>query len=146
MKTTSYEISKKLAEIGFKAECAYLWFEPDQAIRVGDWITPINKIEIHNKEKITYLPDNNISYPAYDLETLIEALPDFINIWDGGNLEIAKDSIGYRISYGNPVDCDYDTLETYFINKDENESLTDTAARLLILLAEKGLINFKKNG
>ena len=78
MKTTNYEISKQLAEAGLEAECAYLWFEKDQAIKIGDWIHPINKIEKINKEAISYLPKNNKSYPAYDLERILEALPNFI--------------------------------------------------------------------
>lgn len=143
MKTTSYEISKKLKEIGFKVESDYLWFEEGQAIRVGDWINPINKIERHNKEKITYLSNNHRSCFAYDLETILEALPSIIQ-------DIARPvyclEMDNNMSFGyvyRPIDDDINFKYKIDVRRDD-KSLADTAARLLILLHEKGLVKFNK--
>jgi hypothetical protein len=68
-KTTNFEISKKLAEIGFRAECSYLYFHSDN-----------NNCEANSLEKYVFgdISECDIEdkyYPAYDLETLIDALP-----------------------------------------------------------------------
>ena len=57
MKTTSYEISKKLKEAGFEAETEYYW----HAIN--------DKIELHHVARAG-LGD----VKAYDLETILDAL------------------------------------------------------------------------
>lgn len=159
MKTTNEAISKELAEIGFEAECSYLWFEEDQAIRLNDWIHPINKVERINKEAITYIPKNSTNYPAYDLETLIDALPDKITtkfehcdtgeIWEcEETLKICKSGIWYS---HNEDDIDYYrknygyySIFSLVVEYWEGESLADTAGRLLIKLYEAGIINFNK--
>lgn len=117
MKTTSYEISKKLKEIGFKAEAHH---------------------------KLRCFKDDFL-YSYYDLETILEALPAIINKnrdhgWGhfGEELSLKKHEIGYYYQ-------DYDVITCKIVvKKEESESLADTAARLLILLESKGLINFKK--
>jgi hypothetical protein len=96
MKTTNYEISKKLAEIGFRAETS----------------TSISMLETKD-------------YPSYDLETLLSALPDTI----GGCLMIHKEGMYYQESM----------IE---VQKQKNESLADTAGRLIIELCENNLIKF----
>ena len=142
--TTNYEISKKLAEIGFRAECSYLWFEEGQAVRIGEWIHSINRIERINKETISYLPDNNRSCPSYDLETLLDALPDDIKY---------KNEYYYFFLWGNTLGYYYENSEyrdNYhmgdgifeFSKLSLDESLADTAGRLIILLHEKNLIKF----
>jgi hypothetical protein len=95
-KTTNYEISKKLAEIGFKAETS----------------TSMSMLETKD-------------YPSYDLETLLDALPDTI----GGCLMIYKEGMYYQESMVE-------------VQKQKNESLADTAGRLIIELYENNLIKF----
>ena len=161
MKTTNLEISKKLKEIGFEAECSYLWFEKDQAIvSHHGWIHPINEVERINKEAISYIPENSKNYPAYDLETLLDALPKKITTkfkhFDTGEiyefeetLKIYKSGISYshneddidwyRTHYGY-----YSTFDLSVNNSEGLKSLADTAGKLLIQLFEEGIINFKK--
>ncbi len=100
--TTNFEISKKLAEIGFSRQAFWVWTSKGCCC-------PFE----------TYLD----GFRAYDLETLLDALPK--------NYLVKNDWL----------EC--------FLNRDfngtkrlENESLADTAGRLLILLHEKNLIKF----
>jgi hypothetical protein len=117
-KTTNYEISKKLEEIGFYSD----YFEPDYL-----WVE--NKGEI-SCVKSSYFSDYMEEsakklYKSYDLETLINALPDTI----GGGLMIHKEGMYCQESMTK-------------VAKLENESLADCAGKLLILLHEKNLIKF----
>lgn len=68
-----------------------------------------------------------------DLETILEALPEKIEGWVF--VGINKESI----SYTKPHWRDPDYLS---VAKQNNESLANTAARLLILLHEKGIVKF----
>ena len=107
MKTTSYEISKKLKEIGFKAEAHH---------------------------KLRCFKDDFL-YSYYDLETILEALPNqlgqsFLQITMLGNQAL----IGYEMQ----------RIELSSLVDGKNESLADTAARLLILLDKEGIVNFNK--
>lgn len=112
MKTTSYEISKKLAEAGFDGESEVWKHDPENFI-------------------------TGQKYWSYDLETILEALPGMI---EGEQyLVLDKDSVGY-FEYESII-CS--GIEAY-CKKEENETLADTAARLLMLLVEKGLLTFKK--
>jgi len=108
MKTTSFEISKKLAEIGFKAEA-------------------------HHK---LHCFKDDFLYSYYDLETILEALPEEINL-EGycQELLITKNLLAYQRATGA---WDFEQI------RNENESLADTAARLLILLHEEGIVNFNE--
>lgn len=129
MKKTSYETSKKLAEAGFKAETDFYWAKWNQG----------EPELLHEKEQTPNLIEQ---VPAYDLETILEALPkqrDFfsrgigkyeLRIWYHEN----KMFIGYQNFDG------FDKLLT--LEQEENKSLADTAARLLLLLHKKNLIKF----
>ena len=110
MKTTSYEISKKLKEAGFEAETEYYW----HAIN--------DKIELHHVARAG-LGD----VKAYDLETILDALRQTRK-----RIMIVGKSDNWGINFD------------YEFNKysQENESLADTAGRLLLLLHEKNLIKF----
>lgn len=114
MKTTNYEISKKLAEIGFNGESETWKHDPENFI-------------------------TGQKYWSYDLETLLEALPAKIETERGvfllqmSIIPLNKDN-RWLIGYSNETD----------IEQKENESLADTAARLLIQLFEAGIINFNK--
>jgi hypothetical protein len=135
MKTTSYKISKKLEEVGLSEQlgfCDYYYNE-------------YKLLNIVNQESYPDEPENTmVDCFAYDFETILEALPkqhDFFSrgvgkyellIWYHEN----KIFIGYQNFDG------FDKLLT--LEQEKNESLADIAARLLILLHNKGLINFNE--
>ena len=81
-KTTSYEISKKLAEIGFKAETDRLAWD-------------------------VYSGRGEDPFPAFDLETILEALPkpdNFLTYYDYSLAIIYQDLgrevyVGYKNEY-----------------------------------------------
>ena len=84
---------------------------------------------------------------SYDLETLIEALPSVIKIEGSGNniyFKINKN----RVWYENSCNCDsseYCPVKTYYyIDRQKNEPLADTAGKMLIKLHKAGIINFNK--
>lgn len=120
MKTTNFEISKRLAEIGFRAECSYFYFHSDN----ND--CEANSLEKYGFDKISECDIEDKYYPAYDLETLLDALPEI-------NKQLPLlcfDGIGYL----DPVNIG--------LSRNKNESLADTAGRMIILLHEKNLIKF----
>ncbi len=112
---TNSEISKKLKKIGFEAK--------------------------------TDIIGNYELYPSYDLETLIEALPSVIKMEGSGNNIYFKMNKN-RVWYENSCNCDsseYCPVNIYYrIDRQKNESLADTAGKMLIKLYEAGIINFKK--
>jgi len=122
MKTTSYEISKELAEAGFVAKADFFWVE------LGEDLFRIHLSQSH------LVPESVKRIIAYDLETILEALPNVVNDYE--ELNIKKHEICYYYFDYNSV-----IYETG-VEKQENESLADTAARLLILLHKKGMVNF----
>ena len=127
MKTTNFEISKKLKEIGFVAEFNFHYKATD----------PVN---LYDSGYEDYKERNT---PAYDLETLLDALPKKIQFkqkeycfwmqWSG-----CSDCLLLGYVYGNLRAIE---LEVWQL---ENESLADTAGRMLIKLDEAGIINFNK--
>jgi len=133
MKTTDYNTSVKLKELGFKAEHS-----------TGHIINEADE-ELIKKHGISIVSE---FYPAYDLETILDALPNYIYssvIVSDYNFEkdihnkfwlriYNKD----RISYENQNDVIY--FQEYF---KENESLATTAGRLLVKLIEEGLIKLE---
>jgi hypothetical protein len=121
IKTTNYEISKKLAEIGFRAECSYFYFHSDNNCKEKT----LYNLEEFGFDKIDDCDIEDKYYPAYDLETLLSALPDTI----GGCLMIHKEGMYYQESM----------IE---VQKQKNESLADTAGRMIIELHENNLIKF----
>jgi hypothetical protein len=143
IKTTNLEISKKLKEIGFKNRFSFCWSSHNNFEEPIDIYSPIP--DGTNEEEFV---------PAYDLETLLEAMPTCIkpkkklyHLWLGGK------GIGYypevnsdRYCGGNIVYDMDDSILISFNNDykkwDESldESLADTAGRLIIQLHEKGLI------
>jgi hypothetical protein len=123
MKTTSYLLSKQLAEAGFKAPYSFVNF--------AEGGTAFVKINPHFCGGI----------PAYDLETILEALPETINKNFESELQLTKKEIGYYATEGHYEAGFAILLE---VEKQQYESLADTAARLLLKLIEKGLLTFKK--
>jgi hypothetical protein len=135
-KTTNYEISKKLAEIGFNKETNFYFTE----------IAP-------DKFEAQYYTNNKeyLLLKSYDLETLLDALPSKIKGIEGEcwfNIHFRMNKHG--LWYENLCNCDSDQscpVESYcHIEIKENESLADIAGKmlilLLILLHEKNLIKF----
>ena len=128
-KTTNYEISKKLSEIGFKAETGFYWYEYDKG------------------EEMRYIADADGAgkYKAYDLETLLDALPKKMTNKYGKEftLEISF-GVSNWIYYIDKHD--YIFLSENYIHgqmeSEKNESLADTVGRFIILLHEKNLIKF----
>jgi len=136
MKTTNYEISKQLAEAGFNKhkipDAVYFWHNNN----FGSTRFLIGA-ELEDKTTETLAREYEI-YPAYELETILEALPNFIENGNGTENCLVVDVAFGEIHYEG--DCENDAL--FITTTRENESLADTAARLLILLYEKSLVNF----
>lgn len=130
MKITNSEISKKLKEIGFDVETDFYWVKWNEGLPA-----------LVHKSEIT--PALIEKVPAYDLETLIDALPKKIQFkqeeycfwmqWSG-----CSDCLLLGYVYGNSRAIE---LEVWQL---ENESLADTAGRLIITLWEKEIIKFKE--
>lgn len=134
MKTTSFEVSKKLKEIGFKVTADYAYGNDGFKYVIG---------RFHDLVEEFY-------YNTYDLETILNELPKKIRyadkeapmkydreleFWD---FQMDKKSLYY-------IRHDYDIEYIVLCHeKQENESLADTAARLLILLESKNLVKFNK--
>lgn len=116
MKTTNFEISKKLKEAGFEAETNTLIHDPSNPI-TGE------------------------RYASFCLETILEALPVFIKInKEYYHLWLWNDGIGYYPSYDKySGEYVYD-MDNGIFEFSEDESLADTAGRLWLLLKEKGLV------
>lgn len=151
MKTTNFEISKKLKEIGFKAEFNFHYKATD----------PVNLYWLHFETIDSGYEDwIERNTPSYDLETLIEALPKKITTkfkhFDTGEiyefeetLKIYKSGISYshneddidwyRTHYGY-----YSTFDLSVNNSEGLKSLADTAGKLLIQLFEEGIVKFNK--
>ena len=120
-KTTSYEISKQLKEAGFEAETDYNFIERNN-----------QKVFLRNIKELTDIELMNeigVFIKSYDLETLLDALPNTTEI-------IISNYTGKRIFYlnsnirGNEVS----------IAIEENESLADAAGRMWLELKEKNLL------
>jgi hypothetical protein len=131
-KTTNFEISKKLAEIGFKKETDYFFYltKPDWFNKAWSW-----QYVWHYATEGWVDANNDSNFlPSYDLEVLLEALPEEINL-EGycQELLITKNLLAYRRATGA---WDFEQI------RNENESLADTAGRLIILLESNNLIKF----
>lgn len=141
MKVTSFEISKKLAEIGFNPE------EDDSTGHCFWCRMPSSAVELFDYSGI-----NNFTRGfeelcrAYDLETILDALPMEIenkyNPIENWQFDMTKEFIGYFYYYSCQSDVDKDTL--FSTIKLHAEPLADTAARLLIKLHWAGLVKFKE--
>ncbi len=119
-KTTNYEISKKLSEIGFSRQPFWVWTSKDCCCPYE-----------------THLD----GFRAYDLETLLDALPSEIEYFgNDAYFRMNKDQFWYEEFCNCPFDCP--VKRHYNIKIKENESLADTVGRFIILLHEKNLIKF----
>ena len=154
MKTTNLEISKKLKEIGFRAETFFFWTKAPKLTKTDKdryVIALANKVDISQENEM---------FPAYHLETLIEALPDSItreykSRKDGTirkfkeELLISKNAIWYRCYDIETSDDANKYWREYGYEKNiriysPDDSLANIAGKMLIKLYEAGIINFKK--
>lgn len=110
MKTTNFEISKKLKEAGFEAETDFYWYCYD------------------NGQQMRHIADadGKGNVKAYDLETLLDALP-----------KINKQEYSTLLCSGGIVYLNDDYIS---VGKEKNESLADTAGKMWLLLKEKGVL------
>ena len=143
-KTTSYEISKKLKEAGFEAEADYYFY--GQQLRNSAFPS-------HSTDA-----DRKVHVKSYDLETLLDALPDSItreykSKEDGEvrefkeTLKIDKYEICYRCCAIETADDanryfnEYGYMQEFSIyNFSNTGSLADTAGKMWLMLKEKGII------
>ena len=139
MKTTNFEISKKLKEAGFDAEFYFHYKSTDHC-------------NLYDNGYEDYKDRNT---PAYDLETLLDALPDSIQYKSSdwyylflrapSRFSETNKTLGYYCECNEYMD-NYRMGEEHGIFEvsklSPNESLADTAGRLLLLLHEKNLIKF----
>ena len=158
MKTTNLttlEISKKLKEIGFEAETLFYW---TKVVKFKKTDPDIDCITIICKNEKWRLYKTDV--PAYDLETLIEALPDCItreykSREDGTirefkeKLLIRKDEIWYKCYDIETSDDANEYWREYGYEQNISiyswdDSLANLAGKMLIKLFEAGLIKFNK--
>lgn len=151
MKTTNFEISKKLKEIGFEAEANFYF-----AIKNNYEPVPYEILykSSFKKENIKYL------IPSYDLETLLDALPDSItreykSTEDGTirefeeKLIINKKEIWYKCydietsDDANEFWREYEYQQNISIYS-WDDSLANIAGKMLIQLFEAGIVKFNK--
>ena len=122
MKTTNYEISKKLKEAGFEDSYIYAWYSDSEGL---PWIQEIQHAKPTAVNKYREEVKLTFTAPAYDLETILDALkqPD-------KRIIIVIKSDYCEIGFGHHFDkC-----------SKENESFADTAGRLWLMLKEKGVL------
>ena len=149
-KTTSYEISKKLKEAGFEAETDYNFIKRNNQEVFLINIKELSIIEIMN--------EIGLFIESYDLETLLDALPDSItreykSKEDGEvkefkeRLIIEKEEIRYSCDdIENAEDAnryyqEYGYMQDISVFKKFNDnSLADTAGKMWLMLKDKGLI------
>jgi len=129
MKVTNYELSKKLQEIGFKAEHEKCWIKFDGQSE-PELKTGLTLGEQFSAELIV---------PVYDFETLLDALPSEIRTDRFPDLllswTIKRNAIFYsgKHEFGDMM---------LFIETFQEGVRVDAVARLIIQLHEQGLIKF----
>ena len=136
MKVTNLETSRKLIEIGFGAETDFTWNR--EIINCGN----LSKEHIFIKYNNGWSSGDKIC-PCYDLETIVDMFPLKIGGYGYFSIGARKDNPSMPFAIGYNLECDED-YGMLFCDQIEGESLATTAAKLLIMLHEKGLINFNK--
>ena len=151
MKTTNFEISKKLKEIGFNTPAEKCWAKvrnsklDEFSVRALDFSIPANCDEW---------------FPSYDLETLLDALPDSITREYKSNkdktikefkenLVIEKNKIRYKCYDIETSDEANEYYREYGYEQNIsiyswNDSLANIAGKMLIQLFEAGIVKFNK--
>lgn len=131
MNVTSYEISKKLKDIGFETETEINWVEYQKYDRPKQVITWHDDERVENWETV-----NNIC-GAYDFETLFDSLRERIKF---------KNKLYFFSMFRNIIGYSdlNDPMKFKIFEYVENQSLADAGGKLLIKLHKKGLIKFDK--
>lgn len=123
MKTTNYEISKKLKEIGFEADFNFHYKATDS-------------INLYDSGYEDY-KERNI--PSYDLETLLKAFPNITGI------DYENGEIHYKNSYTDYLSKRSGIRTEFYYKMDKNELLVDAVGKLLLEeLREAGIVKFNK--
>jgi len=132
MKTTSYKISKQLQKNGLSK------LNGESKLSFMEYYYKTDKQLRHRNQEpycSTDKENTQVDCFAYDLETILEALSDSIhdkeNCSSEESLELTKD----YIQYSSTLSFNY-----YRVDKQENESLADTAARMWLKLKKMGLV------
>lgn len=128
MKVTSSAISKKLYELKFKADFDYCYEKDDKEQSFPwNWDFEIKSWEQEREKEFI---------PAYDLEAIFSYIEDNLS----PELLIKHDKIIMKntpLFEGKDIKFQFWEKE---IERKENESLTDTAGRLLVKLLQEQLI------
>jgi len=140
-KTTNFEISKKLAEIGFRDKCDYFYFHEDK----NDY--EASSIEAYGKDEIHDCDIEDKYYPSYDLETLLEFSFKYI-----ADFKIFNDSVFIAEHYDDGC---YQVIDDLFVDRELSfkyvndkrireykYNYAEIVAKLIILLYQKNLIEF----
>ena len=128
MKTTSYEISKQLKKNGLSEKLGFMeyYYNTDKQL----------KRRYEEPYCSTWKENTQVDCFSYDLETILEALPNFIaNKNKGENCLVIDVAFGV-IHYEG--DSDNETM--FITTTEENESLADTAAKMWLKLKKEGLV------
>ena len=129
MKTTSYEISKKLKEAGFEAETDHYFYR--QQLRNSAF--PSHSTDADRKAQVK----------SYDLETILDALPK--------KIEFKEKEYCFWMQWSGSSDCYLmgyvhgnlraTGLEVWREDENKNsESLADIAGKMWLELKEKNLL------
>jgi hypothetical protein len=143
IKTTNYEISKKLAEIGFKAKAEKCWAKIKHSVQHPS-LSEFNLVNLDFA-----VPQNCDEWVlSHDLETLLDALPKAFDVMQeiyptGFHLNIDLNENAQTFSY---IEDGLLSLQEHheeaFVVKTQEESLADVAGRMIIALHKKNLIKF----
>lgn len=138
MKLTSFEISKKLKEAGFEAQSSFFWCRLDKDL-----------IRIHISQSYS-VPESFDKIKAYDLETILDALPECIKYKKYRScreyylfLQVPTKKLGYYDGCNEYMDhyCMGEEDGIFEVSKlSSNESLADTAGRMWLELKKKNLL------
>ena len=132
-KTTNYEISKKLAEIGFQAEAEKCWAKIKHSVSSEFVLVNLDFQVPQNCEEWVL---------SYDLETLLEFAFDNIEnfrICNGG-VSVAEFLSDYDNWHGHYKIVDNLDISIGF--RETKISYANAIGQLIILLYEKNLIKF----
>lgn len=136
--TTSYAISKQLADAGFKNESSFYWVKQDES-----------KQKLIHESQLTHVIEK---IPSYDLETILNHLPSSVlnvhskwirNFFKKLQLKERMEIIDFGIiNHDKRYYMGYCGYIGYdlFLAQQSNESLADTAARLWLILKKKNLV------
>ena len=140
MKTTNYEISKQLKEAGFEASYIYAWYSDSEGL---PWVQEIQYVKPTAINKYGKEVKLTFTAPAYDLETILDALPK--------KIEFKEKEYCFWMQWSGSSDCylmgyvhgNLRATELEVWREDENknsESLADTAGRMWLELKKKNLL------